>query len=222
MEYYLKNECSCGGDVLLMTFAEEDKETHKKMVLISHGVCVYCDKNHVMPNEELFVFLGTLNRNAYYKAWNFTFMSKHKFKVEYLDAHHIKFNDVILTNRKTPGSRIIFKTDQYVIKFDFCEYEPFKQCKKERENYAKIRKSKWKDYFVPVLQYGESHGVCYIVQPRIKLSRGRKPNWPLDTLLEIENDLGIDDLSCNTSNWTIIDGKILIFDYGIWILVVDK
>jgi len=141
-------------------------------------------------------------------------MPKHKFKVEYLDVHHIKFDDVVLTSRKTPGSRIIFKTDQYVIKFD-CGYEPLYQCRREYENYARIRRSKWKENFVPVLQFGKSHDVCYIVQPRVKLSRGRKPNWPLDILLEIENDLNIDDLAWNTSNWAIVDGKILIFDYGI-------
>jgi hypothetical protein len=141
-------------------------------------------------------------------------MSKHKFQVKRIDESTIIFEGRIL-KKKCSSCRNIFKTKEYVIKFDSNYYNEGyeKQCKLEYKNWKEIRETEYKKYFVPILQYGISGGIHYVVQPRISL-RGRKSDKNFDKIKkEISNKFGLWDI-CN-HNHVINKGNLQIFDYAL-------
>lgn len=63
MKYYIRNGCKCGGWVNIITNLELNEKTNKKEIIVSHGVCIYCNDNVVYPNEELNVFLSWFDKS---------------------------------------------------------------------------------------------------------------------------------------------------------------
>jgi hypothetical protein len=140
-------------------------------------------------------------------------MPKHKLDVKFINNRSILFNGEVLKNSKTPGSRTIFKTKDYVIKMDNDFYDS--QCRAECDNWKRIKKLKLDNYFIPILQKGKIHGFNYIVQKRIPLQRGRRPKWAENFVRDIQKKIDLWDICENSSNWTILNGQVLIFDYGV-------
>ena len=51
MRTKIKNGCSCGGDIKIMTEYEDG------IVYVSHGVCMLCLKNIVLPQVKMSDFM---------------------------------------------------------------------------------------------------------------------------------------------------------------------
>jgi hypothetical protein len=141
-------------------------------------------------------------------------MPKQKFNVKFINNRSILFNGEILKNNKTPGSRIIFKTKDYIIKMDNDDiYDS--QCLLEYNNWKRIKRSGMAKYFVPILQKGKINKFNYTVQKRIPLQRGKRPTWARDFVRKIQKEYNFYDIYDNNANWTILDGQVLIFDYAL-------
>jgi hypothetical protein len=67
MEWYLKNQCSCGGDVCVLTCLEREKYTNKKVIVVSHGICLRCNNIMVFPGEEIEKFLSAFKLEEKYQ-----------------------------------------------------------------------------------------------------------------------------------------------------------
>jgi len=131
-------------------------------------------------------------------------------KIEYIDDFTILVNKQIVKASKLSTWRSIFFVDEYVIKLDVNESI---QCAKEVDLLEQIKGTDDEKYFVPILEYGTSCGVQYIVQKRLRLKRFKIHTEQLeDTLDYIEKKFGLWDL-CDR-NFTLQRGQVLIFDYG--------
>lgn len=134
------------------------------------------------------------------------------FDIKILSFREIKFEGKIL-KRKKYSCRSIFFTDKYVIKLDNNYDCRDNQCHAEYRNWNKIKSSKYVCYFNPILQKGSVGNIDYVIQPRIKLARGRRPLWAIELVEEIEKYFKLFDLT-NNYNWTMVDGNVVIFDYA--------
>ena len=142
-------------------------------------------------------------------------MEKQKFQIEKINNTTIIFNgEIIKKSYNNSCSRDIFKTTEYIIKFDNpkTNCNAGYQCRKEYDKWRKIRDSNKSEYFVPILKFGRTNGRAYVVQPRIKIDKKKSPLWAWNIIDEIQNEFDLDDL--HSGNWTVIDDKVLIFDYA--------
>jgi hypothetical protein len=131
-------------------------------------------------------------------------------KIEYIDDFTILVNKQIVKASPLSTWRSIFFVDEYVIKLDINESE---QCTNEIDLFEKIKGTDEEKYFVPILEYGESCGVHYIIQKRLRLRKSKVHTEELeDTLDHLQNKFGLWDL-CDR-NFTLQRGQVLIFDYG--------
>jgi hypothetical protein len=131
-------------------------------------------------------------------------------KIEYVDDFTILVNKQIVKASPLSTWRSIFFVDEYVIKLDVNESI---QCAKEVDLLEQVKGTDDEKYFVPILEYGESCGVQYIVQKRLRLKRFKIHTEQLeDTLDYIEKKFGLWDL-CDR-NFTLQRDQVLIFDYG--------
>jgi len=141
-------------------------------------------------------------------------MPKHKFDVKIINNHTIIFNGQLLKNCRTPGCRVIFKTKEYVIKLDnyVDDYSSNEQCEDEYKFWRYVRKTKLAKYFVPIVQKGKNNKIHYVVQPRIKFQRGKLSSESYKTIEDIESKTGLWDIG---HNYTVNNGKVLIYDYAL-------
>ena len=50
----LKTKCSCGGNIEIITYREDDEESpNYNRICVSHGECLYCGKKEIMSNESV-------------------------------------------------------------------------------------------------------------------------------------------------------------------------
>lgn len=50
----LKTKCSCGGNIEIITYREEDEESQNyNRICVSHGICDECLKIEIMENESV-------------------------------------------------------------------------------------------------------------------------------------------------------------------------
>ena len=143
-------------------------------------------------------------------------MVKQKFEIKRIGHSTISFNGEIITRARTGlrSCRDIFKTKEYVIKIDNPNVDSRTgyQCRREYNNWRKIRESNKATYFVPILRFGRIDGRNYVIQPKIKINKNKKLLWSWDIVREIQEEFDLDDL--HSGNWTVIDDKVLIFDYA--------
>jgi hypothetical protein len=140
-------------------------------------------------------------------------MPKHKFQVKRIDNSTIVFDGQTLKKDKCSSCRDVFRNKEYVIKFDGSYYNDGyeEQCRDEYENWKEIRKTEYKKYFVPILQYGISGGVHYVVQPRVKL-KGKKSKLFCEIKVKLANKFLLNDL--HDGNYTTAGENLQIFDYA--------
>jgi hypothetical protein len=143
-------------------------------------------------------------------------MRKQKFEIKKIGHSTISFNGEVIARSKTGLSscRDIFKAKEYVIKIDNPSVEDNTgyQCRREYNNWRKIRKSDKSKYFVPILKFGRIDGRAYVIQPRIEISKKNSPLWAWNIIDEIQNEFDLDDL--HHGNWTVQEDSVLIFDYA--------
>jgi hypothetical protein len=143
-------------------------------------------------------------------------MRKQKFEIKKIGHSTISFNGEIITRARTGlrSCRDIFKTKEYVVKIDNPNVDSRTgyQCRREYDNWRKIKKSDKVEYFVPILKFGRIDGKNYVVQPRIEIKKNKNVSWAWNIVYEIQNEFRLDDL--HSGNWTVIDDKVLIFDYA--------
>jgi len=95
------------------------------------------------------------------------------------------------------------------------EDDMYSQCLSEQENWEHIKEAGMDSYFVPILQNGKINKFNYVIQKRIPLRRGKRPEWAEDFVKKMQKELGLLDIYGNNSNWTILNGQVLIFDYAL-------
>ncbi len=143
------------------------------------------------------------------------------FIVSYISDDKISFNGEILeiySHEDFAWSRLVFMTDQYVIKCDNwvegSEEGLSKQCEREYKKYIQVKNTnvKLKECFVPILDFGELFdGYYYVVQPRVKIEKDVNHKFRTK-ISKIEEEFNLRDL--HNENYTIFNDDILIFDYS--------
>jgi hypothetical protein len=143
-------------------------------------------------------------------------MPKQKFEIKRIGHSTISFNGEVVTIAKTGLSayRDIFITKEYVIKIDNPKADSYYgyQCRREYNKWKEIRESDKAEYFVPILKFGRIDGRNYVVQPKIDINKNDDLLWSWDIVREIQNEFGLNDL--HRGNWTVVNDKVLIFDYA--------
>lgn len=130
--------------------------------------------------------------------------------IEFIDEETIKINGEIKKESKLSTWRSIFLTDEYVIKFDVRES---KQCTKENHLFNRIKGTQDEKYFASILEYGESNGVKYIIQKRLRVTRNKIHTNELENTLDyLQGKFGLWDLA--DRNFTIQRKQVVVFDYG--------
>lgn len=120
---------------------------------------------------------------------------------------------------KTYCTRLCYKTNKYFIKIEN-EFDSdrsyFHQCRQEYRIWNKLS-SEHKKYFVPIIKYVHEKKYDYIIEPVIKLRKGRKSKSSWEIIEKLANIYRINDvLSDLPCNWFITKkGSPIFLDYGV-------
>lgn len=125
-------------------------------------------------------------------------------------------------------SRAVYIGNNYVFKFDMHHGEKFySQCWAESKVWQRYAGTECGKSLVPILAHGNEGNIYWVVQPRVEIVRtvDRKLYKDIcEQLNEIEKNCQVGDLfgpylqDANVmvgNNWTVRNGKVLIYDYGI-------
>jgi len=140
-----------------------------------------------------------------------------KFEVRYIDDGTIVFNGQYLHPIEHEGSRLVFVSENYVVKCDNWTLDGkrnyWKQCWREWQHYHKFKNTKYKNNFVPVLQSGKINNHWYVVQPKVKIANDNEyTNEISKRAIEISREFNLCDVY--GYNYTVFNGDILIYDYA--------
>ena len=146
------------------------------------------------------------------------------FEINIIDEEMIIFEGKALhrTNVTPFGNRAIYFTERYVIKVDIDK--SFLQCANEFESWEKVKKTKYRKYFAPIVQAGSDNDFEYVIQRRVYSAKKEtrfNPNMPAEapwytehdnTIEEIRDRFGFVDI--HRRNWTLTTRGVKIFDYS--------
>lgn len=143
---------------------------------------------------------------------------KRKHKVQFIGEN--VYVDEKLIEQWKEGCRLIYDLGDEVLKVDNIHVDENLsfQCEDEYSVWNDVKKTKYKKYFVPIIEHGRTNrvGYYYNIQPKINISGKPISGKHKKILDEIRFVFGIDDLCMNNGNCTEDENEnLLIYDYAI-------